>query len=169
MAMDDGLRYSFNVWFGDEQTTVLWTTDMNAGRNAQPPTWAGFLEDAVVDAFSLPRGSRLTLTYVDREGKQAALTRDATYDKFWESLPRAAHHASTGKHGRLDVRRVEVERAEPAMCQIALGSRTRLFWCSLDDSAWDDIQLGVQQAFGLPKGSRVIFSVFDDEEDEITM
>ncbi|KZV90007.1 hypothetical protein EXIGLDRAFT_130403 [Exidia glandulosa HHB12029] len=167
--MDDGLRYSFNVWFGDEQTTILWTSDMNAGRNTSPPTWAGFLEDAIVDAFSLPRGSKLTLTYIDRDGTQSVLTRDAPYNKFWESLPRTAHHASTGKHGRLDVRRVEVERAEPAMCQIALGSRTRLFWCSLDDSAWDDIQLGVAQAFGLPKGSRVVFSVYDDEEDEITI
>jgi hypothetical protein len=91
------------------------------------------------------------------------------YQLFWDSLSRAAHHTAAGKHGRLDVRRVEVERAEPAMCQITLGSRTRLFWCSLDDGAWDDIQLGVAQAFGLAKGSRVVFSVIDDEEDEITM
>ncbi|KZV92545.1 hypothetical protein EXIGLDRAFT_749596 [Exidia glandulosa HHB12029] len=168
-TMDDGLRYSFNVWFRDEQTTILWTSDMNAGRNTGPPTWARVLEDAIVDVFSLPRGSRLTLTYADREGTQSVLTRDAPYNKFWESLPRTARHASTGKHGRLDVRRVEVERAKPAMCEIALGSRTRHFWCSLDDSSWDDIQLVVAQAFGLPSGSSVAFSVYDDEEDEITI
>ncbi|EJD50506.1 hypothetical protein AURDEDRAFT_112155 [Auricularia subglabra TFB-10046 SS5] len=166
--MDDGLRYSFQVWFGDEHTTVLWTTDMNAGRNTSPPTWAAFLEDAIVDAFNLPRGSRLSMAYQTHAGTTALLTRDAAYDKFWESLPRAAHHASTGKHGRLDVRRVDVDRADPAMCQISLGGRHRLFWCSLDDSAWDDIQLGVAQAFGLSKGSRVVFSVIDDEGDEIT-
>ncbi|KAH7103308.1 hypothetical protein BKA62DRAFT_616336 [Auriculariales sp. MPI-PUGE-AT-0066] len=167
--MDDGLRYSFVVWFGDEQTTVHWTADMNAGRNTDPPSWAHFVEEAIVDAFSLPRGSKLMLTYADKDGIQAQLARDTPYQNFWDSLPRTAHHAATGKHGRLDVRRVEVERAEPAMCQISLGSRTRLFWCSLDDGAWDDIQLGVAQAFGLSKGSRVVFSVIDDEEDEITI
>jgi hypothetical protein len=72
-SMDDGLRYSFNVWFGDEQTTVLWTADMNAGRNTSPPSWAHFVEEAVVDAFSLPRGSRLVLTYTDKDGVQRTL------------------------------------------------------------------------------------------------
>jgi len=168
-SMDDGLRYSFTVWFGDEHTTILWSADMNAGRNTTPPSWAHFVEESIVDAFSLPRGSRLVLSYTDRDGQQAQLARDTPYLQFWDSLPRTSQHQSTGKHGRLDVRRVEVERAEPAMCQIALGSRTRLFWCSLDDGAWDDIQLGVSQAFGLAKGSRVVFSVIDDEDDEITM
>jgi hypothetical protein len=66
-----GKEWSFTVSCGREQRIIPWTEDLANGYTTG--AWVDIVHQLIADAFGVPRGVRLTLTYINRNGNETQL------------------------------------------------------------------------------------------------